>query len=79
MKKSSRMGILTVNHLALCAGVQLGLTFGLATLFWPNKFVPLFEILMFPWAASCRWIRANGMATIGFSLLLLVLRVTVNR
>jgi hypothetical protein len=73
------MGILTVNHLALCAGVQLGLTFGLATLFWPNKFVPLFEILMFPWAASCRWIRANGIAAIGFSLLLRAIRLAGTR
>jgi len=37
--------------------------------------MPLFETLMFPWAASCRAIRANGIAAIGFSLLLLVTRL----
>jgi hypothetical protein len=70
--------MLTVNTFVLCAGVQLGLAFGLAALFWPDKFMPLFEILMFPWAASCRAIRANGIAALGVSLLLLVMRLTGN-
>jgi hypothetical protein len=68
-----------VNTLELCVGVQLGLAFGLAALLWPNKFMPLFEILMFPWAASCRWIQANGVAAIGLALLLLVTRLSGNR
>jgi len=34
------------------------------------------RILMFPWAASCRAIRANGIAAIGLSLLFLVTRLT---
>jgi len=46
---------------------------------WPEKFMPLFEILMFPWAASCRAIRANGIAAIGLSLLLLVTRFAGGR
>ena len=68
-----------VNTLWLCAGVQLGLAFGLAALLWPNKFIPLFDILMFPWAASCRWIRANGVAAIGLALLVLVMRLNGTR
>ncbi len=76
MKRGSRIGILTVNTLELCFVVQLGLAFGLAALFWPDKFMPLFETLMFPWAASCRAIRANGLAAIGLSLLLLFTRLT---
>jgi hypothetical protein len=44
-----------------------------------NKFMPLFETLMFPWAATCRGIRANGIVAIGFSLLFLVARLTGNR
>jgi hypothetical protein len=68
--------MLTVNTLGLCAGVQLGLTLGLAALLWPNKFMPLFELLMFPWATSCRFIRANGVAAIGLALLVLVMRIT---
>ena len=64
MKRNSRIGFLTVNTFALCFVVQLGLAFGLAGLFWPDKFMPLFEILVFPWAASSRAIRANGIAAI---------------
>jgi len=73
-KELLAFGMLSVNTLALCFVVQLGLAFGLAALFWPDKFMPLFEILMFPWAASCRAIRANGVASIGLSLLLLISR-----
>jgi hypothetical protein len=68
-----------VNTLALCFVVQLGLAFGLAALFWPDKFMPLFKILMFPWAASCPAIRVNGIGAIGLSLLLLVALLTGNR
>ena len=50
-----------MNTLALCFVVQLGPAFGLAGLFWPDKFMPLFEILMFPWAASCRAIRPTAL------------------
>jgi hypothetical protein len=64
-----------VNTFVLCAGVQLGLAFGLAALLWPDKFMPLFETLMFPWTASCHWIRANGIAAIGLALLVLVMRL----
>ena len=75
MKRNSQIGILTVSNLELRFAVQLGLAFGLAGLLWPDKFMPLFEILMFPWAASRRAIRANGIAAIGLSLLLLVARL----
>jgi len=37
--------------------------------------MPLFETLMFPWTASCHWIRANGIAAIGLALLVLVMRL----
>lgn len=79
MKRNSRIGILNVNTLWLCLVVQLGLAFGVAALFWPDKFMPLFEILMFPFAAKCRATRANGVAAIGLSVLLLVTRLTGNR
>jgi len=79
MKGNSRNGIMTVNNFGLCFIVQLGVTFGLAGVFWPDKFMPLFEILIFPWAASCRAIRANGIAAIGLSLLLLIARLTGHR
>jgi hypothetical protein len=68
-----------MNNLGLYFLVQLGLAFGLAGLLWPDRFMPLFEILMFPWAANCRAIRANGIAAIGLSLLFLVTRLTCYR
>jgi hypothetical protein len=50
--------------------VQFCLTFGIAGLFWPEKFMPIFEILMFPWPASYRTVRANSIAAIVMALLL---------
>ncbi len=68
-----------MHRLGLCLLVQLCLAFGVAGLFWPDKFMPLFDVLMFPWAASYRVIRANSLAAIGLSLLLLVVLVTGSR
>jgi hypothetical protein len=50
--------------------IQLYLAFGVAGLVWPDKFMPLFGILMFPWPASYRVIRINGIAAIGAYLVL---------
>jgi hypothetical protein len=49
---------------------NFSLIFGMAGLFWPEKFRPLFDVLMFPWPASYRTIRANSVAAIILSLLL---------
>jgi hypothetical protein len=57
-------------ELELCIVVQLCLAFGMAGLFWPERVKPVFEVLMFPWAASYRSIRANSFAAIGLSVLL---------
>jgi len=65
-----------MDYLGLCLVVQLGLAFGVAGLFWPDKLMPLFDVLLFPWAASYRAIRANSIAAIGVSLLLLVRLLT---
>jgi hypothetical protein len=51
--------------------VQISLAFGVAGLLWPDKFMPLFDVLMFPWAASYRTVRANSLAAIGVSLIVL--------
>jgi hypothetical protein len=61
-----------MNYLGLCLLVQLSLAFGMAGLLWPEKFMPLFDVLMFPWAASHRAIRANSLGAIGLSLFLLI-------
>lgn len=66
------IGIMTMNNLGLCLVLQLCLAFGLAGLFWPDKLMPLFDVLMFPWAASYRAIRANSVAAIGLAFLLLL-------
>ncbi|MGA3349124.1 MAG: hypothetical protein ABSC33_08870 [Candidatus Sulfotelmatobacter sp.] len=59
-----------MTTLELCVVVQLCLAFGVAGLLWPERLMPIFEVLMFPWAASYRGIRANSIAAIGLSVLL---------
>ncbi|MGA2921126.1 MAG: hypothetical protein ABSE28_08470 [Candidatus Sulfotelmatobacter sp.] len=59
-----------MTDLVLCLLVQLCLAFGVGGLFWPEKLMPLFEVLMFPWIASYRGIRANSIVAIGLSVLL---------
>jgi hypothetical protein len=61
-----------MNNLGLCLVLQLFLAFGMAGLFWPDKVLPVFDVLMFPWAASYRSVRANSIAAIGLSLVLLI-------
>jgi hypothetical protein len=68
-----------MNILGLCLVVQLCLVFGVAGLFWPEKIMPLFDVLMFPWAASYRSVRANSIAALGLSALLLARLLTIMR
>jgi hypothetical protein len=60
-----------MNTLGVCLLVQISLAFGVAGLLWPDKLMPLFDVLMFPWAASYRTVRANSLAAIGVSLVVL--------
>ena len=51
--------------------VQLNLVFGVAGLVWPDKLMPVFGVLMFPWPASYRAIRTHGVvAIVGYVLVL---------
>ncbi len=59
-----------MQSFGICFLVELCLAFGVAGLFWPDKFIPVFEVLMFPWAASDRMVRAHSIAAIIFSVLL---------
>jgi hypothetical protein len=68
--------IANVNSLGLCFVVQMCLIFGLAGLLWPEKLMPVFEILMFPWVASYRSIRGHSIVAIGLSLVLFVALLT---
>ena len=68
--------IANVNSLGLCFVVQMCLIVGLAGLLWPEKLMPVFEILMFPWVASYRSIRGHSIVAIGLSLVLFVALLT---
>ena len=70
---------LATNTALLCVIAQLCLTFGLAGLLFPEKLMPIFEILMYPWAASYRSVRANSIAALGLSALLLARLLTILR
>jgi len=66
-----------MDILGLCLIVQLCLAFGVAGLFWPEKMRPVFDVLMFPWAASYRSVRANSVAALGLSILLLARLIAI--
>jgi len=58
-----------MDNLVFFLIAQLNLTLGVAGLIWPEKLMPLFGLLMFPWPASYRSIRINGIIAIGAYLL----------
>lgn len=68
-----------MDILGLCLIVQCCLAFGVAGLFWPEKMRPVFDVLMFPWAASYRSVRANSVAALGLSILLLARLIAILR
>ena len=59
-----------MNHLVLSLFVQLSLAFGVAGLLWPEKLVAVFDVLMFPWPATHKMVRANAWGAVGLSFLL---------
>jgi hypothetical protein len=66
-----------MNYLFACLLVQTSLALGVAGLLWPDKLMPIFDVLMFPWASSYRIVRANSVAAIGVSLVIFVRLVVV--
>ena len=58
-----------MDNLIFCLIAQLNLMFGVAGLIWPDKLKPFFGVLMFPWPATYRLIRVNGIVAIGAYLL----------
>lgn len=49
--------------------VQLNLIFGVSGLLWPDKVMPVFGLLMFPWPASRRAVRLHGIvAVVGYAI-----------
>ena len=61
-----------MNHLILSLVVQFSLAFGVAGLLWPERLVSVFDVLMFPWPATYKLVRANAWAAILLSLVLFV-------
>lgn len=59
-----------MNHLLLSVAVQFSLAFGVAGLLWPERLVAVFDVLMFPWPATYRHVRANAWAAILLSAIL---------
>lgn len=60
-----------MENLIFLVIVQLNLVFGIAGLVWPEKLMPLFGVLMFPWPASYRAIRTHGIVAIAGYVLVL--------
>jgi hypothetical protein len=69
---SQKLCMDTLNfNLIFCLIVQANLIFGLAGMIWPEKLMPLYGVLMFPWPPSHRAIRINGIvAILGWLLVL---------
>jgi len=61
-----------MNHMVQLVVVQLSLVFGVAGLLWPEKLVAVFDVLMFPWPATYRLVRANAWGALLLALFLFV-------
>lgn len=59
-----------MRNLSLPLIAQLCVVFGTAGLFWPEKFVAIFDVLMFPWPANHRTVRINSAAAILMAVVL---------
>ncbi|HEY7351236.1 MAG TPA: hypothetical protein VH596_00590 [Terriglobales bacterium] len=59
-----------MNHLILSFVVQFSLAFGVAGLLWPERLVSVFDVLMFPWPATYKLVRANAWGAILLSFIL---------
>jgi len=63
-----------------CLLVQANLIFGVAGLLWPDKLMPYFAIMMFPWPATERALRVHGIVAIaGWVVVLGKLLLTAGR
>ena len=59
-----------MHHLGISLLTQISLAIGLAGLLWPEKAMPVFDVLMFPWPSTYRMLRANSIGAIALSVLL---------
>ena len=61
-----------MNPMVQLMVVQLSLVFGVAGLLWPEKLVAVFDVLMFPWPATYKLVRANAWGALFLAALLLL-------
>jgi hypothetical protein len=61
-----------MNSMVQLLVVQLSLVFGVAGLLWPEKLVAVFDVLMFPWPATHKLVRANAWGALLLALVLLL-------
>lgn len=59
-----------MHYLFLSVLIQLSLTFGLAGLFWPEKLIEVFDVLMYPWPATHKLVRMNAWGALALAVLL---------
>ena len=59
-----------MNHLVLSLVVQVSRAFGMAGVLWPERLISVFDVLMFPWPATHKFVRANAWAALLLSILL---------
>jgi hypothetical protein len=52
--------------------IQLSVIFGVAGLLWPEKLVAVFDVLMFPWPATHKLVRANAWGALAIAIFLLI-------
>ena len=71
-----RLPQIDMENLVFLLIVQLNLVFGIAGLIWPDKLMPLYGVLMFPWPASHRAIRIHGVVAIAGYLLVVAKLLT---
>ena len=69
-----------MNPMVQLLVVQLSLIFGVAGILWPEKLVAVFDVLMFPWPATYKLVRANAwgallLAVVLFAAVMLKLHV----
>ncbi len=59
-----------MNHIGIPLLTQVSLALGLAGLLWPEKMMPVFDVLMFPWPSTYRMLRANSVGAIALSVVM---------
>jgi len=65
-----------MEQIGISLFTQISLAIGLAGLLWPEKLMPVFDLLMFPWPSTYRMLRANSIGAIVLSVLLFVGMIT---